>query len=262
MQSIFFSYATEERASLRAFALDFERLGMRALIDHEQISTGASIPESINRMIAESDGAVLFYSTAYARKPWTREEQNAIVYRSMESKDYQVGVVRLDSAELPPLLAHRLWVGSAHGSSLAKAFAPDIRTALGLSETRREVEDWITILREEELEALATAIHLELEQHPSASSLCWKTKRLGRLSIELIQPGLQRLRDNLAFVLRILQSVDFLRNRLRERIVKGGLGIFEGPFLLEEQDRLKQIEEFRRELRSTLDAIVECVVLS
>ena len=66
--------------------------------------------------------------------------------------------------------------------------------------------------------------------------------------------------DTLSHLLRILDDVVFLRQRLREQLAEG-VGVFEGSFQLLERKRVRQIEDYRAELRSTLDSMVDKVTL-
>jgi TIR domain len=262
MRKVFFSYASEDRPRLARYASAFEEFKIEILIDYEQIVAGHSIPDRINEMIKCSDAAVLFYSEAYARKPWTTEEQNALQFRTVEHMDYQIIVVRLDPVELPPLLAHRIWMKEGDVRALASVFVPDLRAAPSHLVVGADVNDWIQMFPDNELERMALVIQATLRQQPSASMVPWRSKKAGAVTIHLYQPLVSRLADSLASVLRMLEKSEFIRQRLREKIAVGGLGIFEGPFMLAEQERFRQIEDFQIELRETLEALVERVTLA
>jgi hypothetical protein len=259
MAKIFFSYATEERLRLQRFIDAFRAYDdLEVLTDYGQIGISKSIPDGINRMIKESAGAVLFYSSTYARKPWTSEEQNALVYRSL-SRDYRLAVVRLDEEELPPLLAHRLWLDASDGDALARAFSSRPRGGNGPGGASDEIADWLVIMQGHDLESLGTAIVQALEATPGATTLQWRTRRLGTLAIRLAQPTIRRLMDDLATVLRLMKSTSFIIGRLRERIDEGGLAVFEPPFELELERRESGLLSYQHELETLLDAIVERV---
>jgi len=258
MSTIFLSYASEDRARIQPFVAELQNAGLKVLVDYEQIAGGDSIVKGMNEMITLSDGAILFFSEAYLRKPWTSEEQSAVHFRKVENKEYQVVVVRLDAVQIPPLLAHRLWVKDP--APLARAFTSDLRAAVG-NNSGMAIPDWLQTFSDDELERMATAIAAVLRDCPSATSVKWCGKRVGALVIYLSQPVVQRLSDALSFALRMLERVDFILKGLRQRINDAGLGIFEGPFMLAERERLRQIEGFRQELKATLDALVEKVVL-
>jgi TIR domain len=262
MKRVFFSYASEDRPRLNAYVSAFQKVGIEVLLDYQQIGAGLSIPEKINEMIKSSDAAVLFYSEAYARKSWTKEEQNALQFCLVERKDYQLVAVRLDPIELPPLLAHRLWVKEGDVFALASVFSSDLRVTFSGNGAGSEISDWLQTFPDDELERMASAIQAELRLHPSVAIVPWRAKKAGAIAIHLSQPLLPHFTDNLAFVLRMLEKVDFIRRRLRERITDAGLGIFEGSFMLAEQERFRQIEDFRRELKENLGALVERLTLA
>jgi hypothetical protein len=259
MGPIFFSYASEDRLRLAPYASEFKDVGVEVFVDYEQIGAGHSIPEKINEMIKRSDGAVMFYSEAYDRKPWTKEEQNALLFRAVEKSDYRLTLIRLDEVELPPLLAHRLWAKDSR--ALAAAFAPDLKQTLGNISGEKVITDWLETFRDDELERMATTIQAVLKSRQSAITVNFRAKRTGDMLIHLSQPVLQGGIDNLSFVLRILPKLGFIRNDLREKRRTRALGEFESAFMLAEQEKLEEIEEFRQELRRTLDALVERVAL-
>src|SRR5215467_781556 len=179
MRRVFFSYASEDRPRLARYASAFEEFGIEILIDYEQIATGHSIPEKINEMIQGSGAAVLFYSQAYARKPWTTEEQNALLFRSIERKDYQIIVVRLDAIELPPLLAHRIWMKEGDVRGLASVFAPDLRATPSCTGVGAEVNDWVQTFPDDELERMALVIQAAIRQQSSISIVDWRSRKAG-----------------------------------------------------------------------------------
>lgn len=262
MSRVFFSYASDDRDEIGEFVSEFERRAISVLIDYEQIGPGRSIPGKINEMIRTADGALLFYSAAYARKAWTSEEQDALQFRLVEQPQFQLAVVRLDNAELPPLLAHRLWIKDTGVATLAAMFSSDIRKILLKDSARTELNEWLQIFSDDDLERMAVHIQTELRKRPSASTVSLSIKKAGIVLVHLVQPLVQRHVDTLSFLLRVLEKVSFIRSRLREQIANAGLGVFEGAFVLAERDRMRQVEEFRQELRGTLEAIVERVRLN
>jgi len=262
MSSVFFSYASEDRPRLSPFVSAFQGAHIDVLVDYNQMGAGRSIPEGINSMIEQASGAILFFSNHYAIKPWTKEEQNALQFRSVERADYKLVVVRLDETELPPLLAHRLWKSDAAPGSVANAFSSNVRsTLLGSSAAHGEFHAWSSSLTDEELERLAITVSNQLTRLSTTVEINWHAGRLGHVLVRLHRPVLSRLVDNLASALRMLERVDFLRRHLSERIKGGGLAVFEASFLLEEQERVRQIEGYKSELRDTLVALVDRVEL-
>lgn len=259
MSRVFFSYASEDRSRLTAYVSQFQTLGIEVLIDYEQIGAGYSIPEKINEMVRRSDGAVMFYSEAYDRKPWTKEEQNALLFRAVDKSDYRIVIIRLGEVELPPLLAHRLWTKDSR--TLATAFAPDLRQTFGNIGSRKVISGWLEMFRDDELERMATAIQAMRRSQPSAVTANLHAKRTGNILIHLFQPVLESSIENLSFILRMLPKLEFIRNDLREQRSTRALGQFEAAYMLAEQAKLKEIEDFRQELRITLDALVERVTL-
>ena len=229
-------------------------------MDQTYIHLGQSISGDINEMISNSDGAVLFYSTRYASKPWTTEERDALIFRSVNYGDYQVVVVCLDDTKPPPLLEHRLWASGRSSSALADVFSTrsiSIATDGGMG---HEVGEWIQYFTDADLERMALAIQINLRRRPDASEVRCRTKKAGEVVVYIAQPLVRKFLDSLNFVLRLQEKVNFLRNDLRESLVVGHLGTSRGAYLLAEKEKVDQIEEFRIELRETLDTLVERIV--
>lgn len=263
MPRIFLSYATEDRPKVVAAMAEFTRRGLEVLIDFEQMKPGSSIPSGINQMIRSADVAVLFHSEAYNRKPWTTEEQDALQFRLVEHPDFYLAVVRLDTAELPPLLAHRVWSLPGGVSALADMFAESFRDRLAGNDgelRRTEVPDWLHVFSDDDLERMARVIEAAVRTTLTTSTISFRSKKVGSIQVHLAQPLLRSMVDTLSHLLRILDDVVFLRQRLREQLAEG-VGVFEGSFQLLERKRVRQIEDYRAELRSTLDSMVDKVTL-
>ncbi len=259
MNRVFFSYATEDRSRVIEFAPAFKAAGIEVLIDHSCIQLGGSVSGKINEMISNSDGAVLFYSAFYDRKPWTTEECDALIYRAINRGDYQVVVVCLDETKLPPLLEHRLWAEASNPGALASIFSayPSKVVAAGVC---REIGNWLQYFADADAERMALAIQIELRRRPDATEVRLRTKKAGEVVVHIAQPLVKRFLDSLNFVLRLQEKVNILRNELRDSLVVDNLGTSRGAFLLAEKARVDQIESFRQELRDTLDALVERVM--
>jgi hypothetical protein len=262
MNRVFFSYATEDRVKVKDYRSAFIDAGLEPLVDYGEIAAGKAIAAGINRMIETSQGAVLFFSEAYLRKPWTNEEQSAVFFRCVDRGDYKVVVVRLDDAgPLPPLLAHRVWLHAPESAALARVFAPDLRSSVNGSASGKIVVNWLEVFSSDDLERLAVIISSQLQRNSSIVAVEMHVKASGSVVVHLAQPVTERLADQLAFVIKMLSNVNFIRGRLRGRLSTLGLGIFEGAFMLAERDQVEKIEEFRAELRETLGAMVEKITL-
>ena len=262
MTNVFFSYASEDRDAVSSAAKKFRESGLEVAIDYQHITPGLSIPEAINEMIKSSDSAVVFYSTAYSRKPWTKEEQAALQFRLVEHPNFQLAVIRLDDAELPPLLAHRLWETQGGFARLADALGGNKVSSATHGPCSIDFEQWLRVLSDDDLERMATAIDRELRKSSEIQVVSFHTKKSGDALLHLARPAVERLMENLSSLLRMLQTVSFLRSRIREQIAKAGLGVFEGAFVLKEREHMQQIDEFRIEMRETLDALVDHVTLT
>jgi len=264
MAHIFFSYASEDRASVVAALSEFTQRSLDVLIDYQQMKPGTSIPSGINQMIRSADAAVLFHSEAYNRKPWTTEEQDALQFRLVEHPDFHLAVIRLDRAELPPLLAHRVWALPGGIGTLADMFANKLRERLADATTQHgstEVPDWLQVLNDDDLERMARAIDAQIRTDPATTTVPFSSRKAGSIRVHLARPLGSSLVDTLAFLIRVLAEVTFLRLHLREQIAQG-VAMFEGAFMLQERQRMRQVEGYREELRDTLDALVECVTLT
>ncbi|MCC4113892.1 toll/interleukin-1 receptor domain-containing protein [Aromatoleum toluclasticum] len=264
MARIFFSYASEDKPKVVEALSEFTKRNHDVLIDYEQIKPGTSIPGGINQMIRCADAAVLFHSEAYNRKPWATEEQDALQFRLVEHPDFHLAVIRLETAELPPLLAHRVWTLPGGIGALADMFAESLRERLTGATTQAEsteVPNWLQVLNDDDLERLARAIELQIHTAPATSTVVFSSKKTGSIRVHLVKPLARGLVDTLAFLIRVLDDVTFLRLHLREQIAHG-VGMFEGPYMLQERKRMRQVEDYREELRSTLDVLVERVTLA
>ena len=85
-------------------------------MDKSEIKGLDDIVIAIDNGLANSEFAVIFASTDYFRREWTRLEYQSILYRATSSTSMRYLVVRVDkNVDLPPLLAGRkhLLPGSA-----------------------------------------------------------------------------------------------------------------------------------------------------
>jgi hypothetical protein len=258
---VFFSYASEDRARVAEFVRHFQEAGVDVAIDRERIHPGDSISGKINDMIAGSDGAVIFYSARYAQKPWTTEEQDALIFRSVERNSYKIILVLLDKSEPPPLLAHRLWTKGDDPVGLAALFSSNLREAPTHERGAKEIKAWLQTFSDDELERIGLAIQQRLRQSPSATVVPFRSKKAGDIVVHLVRPLAEKFSDTLDFALRVQQKVNLIRNDLRERLAIEDLGVARGAFVLAEREKFRQMEGFRLELRETLDAMVEQVVM-
>lgn len=73
-------------------------------IYEEDISPGSSIPQQIERALAESDYFLLFWSIGALNSRWVRAEYDAAFFRRIDEESVLLVPIVLDNTELPPLL--------------------------------------------------------------------------------------------------------------------------------------------------------------
>lgn len=263
MPKIFFSYATEDLLEVTRFVEAFTHAGVEVLIDRKQIAPGNSIPEKIDQMIEQSNGAVIFLSGKYATKPWTSEEQAALVGWSVARQDYQLVVVRLDETLPGALLRHRLWTGGDKVEALAAAFSGALASEADASASGpNELLDWVETFSDDEISRMGEAIKQWLQMQPRATEVPWTSRQAGEVVIHLALPVLPYLNDTVAFNLNLMKKLNFIRTELLTSLYTENLGVSKAAFLLAVQEKLDQFESMRRELRETLDALIAKIMIT
>jgi hypothetical protein len=129
---VFISYARADAEHVRRLAESLHNAGLKVFFDEWEIGPGDVLVHKLDQGLNSRNGVLCVTPTALSR-PWVLEEYAALVTQAVERK-LQLIPVLLINAELPPLLASRVWV--------------DLRTADG-PEYDREVRKLIAILKGE-----------------------------------------------------------------------------------------------------------------
>jgi tetratricopeptide (TPR) repeat protein len=106
------------RSSDRPFALRlYERLdgvGLRVFLDQRELVIGDALAGHLHEALAKSRCGIVLVSRGWVESPWCLEEGNAMVSRAINERGaFRVIPVRIDTSEVPPLFAGRLWLDFA-----------------------------------------------------------------------------------------------------------------------------------------------------
>lgn len=112
----FLSHNGTNKGVVREVASRLESQGRSVFFDEWSIEFGESIPGAISTSLENFDAMVLFWSREAKSSAWVREEFQASVSMFIEHESRAFVVVKLDSTELPALVAHRKWIDGRHGS--------------------------------------------------------------------------------------------------------------------------------------------------
>jgi hypothetical protein len=113
----FLSHNGANKGLVRGVASRLESHGRSVFFDEWSIAFGESIPGAISTALENFDAMVLFWSKEAKASAWVREEFQASVSKFIEHESRAFVVVKLDSTELPALVAHRKWIDGRHGNS-------------------------------------------------------------------------------------------------------------------------------------------------
>jgi len=276
MRQVFFSYAAENRAVVDAYVAAFERLGIDVWIDHTKINHGESIVELLNKAIDECDVAVVFFSEAYARKPWTNEEQRALLYEFVESnrvgaEQRTIFVVKLDDTPLPPMLRHRLWRGSNDVATIAGSIADWIGVDAQPEQTtqNRVISAVPNELGGVALEQLAVQLVNSIRDMPSSKipiRLPVFVKGHGQVAVECMpRPTCDGVVEDISSRLYRCNSHRRQIGAHQRRLADGGLGIFDESFRIAMDQQIERLDAARfgtsseLGLRELLDGLILAV---
>lgn len=130
---VFLSYARADAEQVRRLAENLHNAGLDVFFDEWEIGPGDVLVHRLDHGLLNSrNGALCVTPTALSR-PWVLEEYASLMTRAVDRKLRFIPVLLAD-AEIPPLLANRVWV--------------DFRTADG-PEYERKVRDLVAALKGE-----------------------------------------------------------------------------------------------------------------
>jgi hypothetical protein len=108
LHDVFISYAHADRDWVRSLAADLLRAGLKVGFDEWSVEPGDALPHRLDELLKSRHG-VLVVSPASLASKWVREEYAAMLTRTVAGKRRLIPVL-LKDAELPPLLASRVYV--------------------------------------------------------------------------------------------------------------------------------------------------------
>ncbi|WP_328609132.1 toll/interleukin-1 receptor domain-containing protein [Amycolatopsis sp. NBC_00345] len=108
---VFLSFAGPDRPAAKQLREDLRLLGIDAFVDDTSIEPGRDFVLALNTALAESDYYVLLWSRHTVDRPWVDLEWSAAFVQDLSAARRSfLFIVRLDDAELPPLLAPRKYL--------------------------------------------------------------------------------------------------------------------------------------------------------
>ena len=105
----FISYGHADRKWVRVLAENLERLGVRVFFDEWEIAPGDVLVHRLDEGILRSASGLLVMSPTSVTRPWVKTEYAAMMTRAVEGGQRLIPVL-LGDAEMPPLLASRVWI--------------------------------------------------------------------------------------------------------------------------------------------------------
>jgi len=266
--SLFFlSYSSEDRAHVEAVASELRARDLNTWLDRDEIGAGASIIEEIEAGLQQFKFFVAFVSKSYLEKTWTMLEYRAGLFAALGTRERSVVVVRLDNAQLPPLIAHRRYVTFGTAAQVAEELTNIVThdvTPKSIGEPKEQ--PWRSVTWESLQHEVVDTILNELLDHipqlrgqaqtalvPFEVQLSRKLTILLSLSRAILnnrqlEAQVRTDRETL-FYIQTAQNVN--RGLLREN----GVGIFAGGFEADIIRKQRAIDELNGKLRGWLAAI-------
>jgi hypothetical protein len=109
----FLSYARADAEAVRRLAENLHQLGVDLFFDEWEIGPGDVLVHQIDRGLLESQDGLLAVTPTALSRPWVQAEYAALMQRAVEQGRRIIPVLLAD-AEMPPLLASRIWVDLRH----------------------------------------------------------------------------------------------------------------------------------------------------
>lgn len=125
----FISHNAADKDYARALATRLRMVGSDVWFDEWKIKPGDSIPAAISTGLGDTQTFVLVWSQSASQSHWVQEELNAAI-NSMITTGVRFVAIKLDTAPLPSLVAHRKYLGSSGD------VGQDARTLLGMDSER------------------------------------------------------------------------------------------------------------------------------
>jgi hypothetical protein len=108
-RDVFISYGRADADWVRALAENLHNSGLVVFFDEWDIAPGDVLVHKLDEGIRNSRNGILIVSPASLSRPYVQEEYAAMMTRAIAGKQRLIPVLFKD-AEMPPLLAARVWV--------------------------------------------------------------------------------------------------------------------------------------------------------
>lgn len=109
---VFLSHNSADKKYASRLAGALQLAGASVWFDAWKIRPGDSIPEAVNKGLADLEIFVLLWSSSAAKSRWVESEANAAVTRLMKNDGCRIIPVVLDEADLPALVSHLRFVSA------------------------------------------------------------------------------------------------------------------------------------------------------
>jgi hypothetical protein len=109
IRDVFISYAHADADWVRTLAENLHNSELRIFFDEWDIAPGDVLVHKLDDGILKSRNGVLIVSPESLSRPYVREEYAAMMTRAIAGKQRLIPVL-LKNAEMPPLLASRVWI--------------------------------------------------------------------------------------------------------------------------------------------------------
>jgi hypothetical protein len=106
---VFISYAHADADWVRVLAENLHQQGLQVFFDEWEIGPGDVLVHRLDKGILNSRNGILVVSPDSLSRPWVAEEYAAMITRAVAAKQRLIPVL-LKDAELPPLLASRVYI--------------------------------------------------------------------------------------------------------------------------------------------------------
>lgn len=109
MRDVFISYAHADVDWVRTLAENLHNSELQVFYDEWDISPGDVLVHKLDEGILRSRNGILIVSPASLSRPYVQEEYAAMMTRAIAGQQRLIPVL-LKDAEMPPLLASRVWI--------------------------------------------------------------------------------------------------------------------------------------------------------
>ena len=107
---VFLSHNASDKPTALRLAAQLRLVGTDVWLDDWEVKPGDSIPGKVNEALAVVDTVVVLWSEDAAASRWVGAELDTALARRLAEDDLRVIPIRIDDAELPPLLRPIRWL--------------------------------------------------------------------------------------------------------------------------------------------------------